>query len=359
MIDSETESVVSEWAGPHGRTVIARTRHGLVLAAAGVDASNTEPGTLVLLPDDPDVSARGLRVALMEALGANVGVIVSDTMGRAWRVGQTDAAVGAAGLRVVDDLRGGTDAYGQRLDATVRAVADEIASMADLVAGKSSGVPVVVVRGLTDLVLDPADHGQGASALIRAGGDDRFRLGTAEAMREAVLQRRTVRRFTDEPVPEAAIARAIAAARMAPAPHHTKPWEFVVLERGERRGRLLDAMQAAWIADLEADGHSKDAITRRVRRGDLLRSAPLLMIPLLRVDGADQYADTRRASAEFAMFVLSMGAAVENMLLSLAADGLGAAWTGSTLFCPDVVREILDGPGTWHPMGAVSVGSSR
>jgi coenzyme F420-0:L-glutamate ligase/coenzyme F420-1:gamma-L-glutamate ligase len=356
VIDAETASVVAEWTGPHGRTVISRTRHGFVLAAGGVDASNTEPGTLVLLPDDPDGSARGLRAALQAALGVNVGVVVSDTMGRAWRIGQTDAAIGAAGLHVLDDLRGATDSQGQRLDVTVRALADEMASTADLVAGKASGVPAVVLRGLSDAVLDAGDDGPGASTLIRPQAEDRFRLGTAEAMREAVLHRRTVRHFTDAPVPTAAIDRAIAAARTAPAPHHTKPWEFVVLTRGDRRTRLLDAMRSAWIADLTGDGLDDDAIERRVRRGDLLRTAPALVLPLLRTDVAHPYPDERRKRAESTMFHLSMGAAIENMLVTLAADGLGAAWLGSTLFCAEVVQNSLDFPAEWSPAGAVAVG---
>jgi coenzyme F420-0:L-glutamate ligase/coenzyme F420-1:gamma-L-glutamate ligase len=356
VIDSETATVVSQWNGPNGRTVIARTRHGLVLAAAGVDASNTDHGTLVLLPENPDGSARRLRTALRDSLCVSVGVVVSDTMGRAWRVGQTDAAIGAAGLRVLDDLRGGVDSHGRRLDATFRAVADEIACVADLVAGKASGIPAVVVRGVENMVLNADDPGPGASAMIRPEAEDRFRLGTVEAMRAAVLQRRTVRSFSDGLVPADAIERAIEAAKRAPAPHHTQPWEFVVLHPGETRTRLLDGMRAAWIADLEADGLGDESITRILRRGDLLRSAPVLVVPLLRTDGAHDYPDERRSSAERTMFVLSMGAAIENMLIHLAAEGLGACWTGSTLFCPDRVRATLGLSASVAPQGCLAIG---
>jgi coenzyme F420-0:L-glutamate ligase/coenzyme F420-1:gamma-L-glutamate ligase len=313
----------------------------------------------VLLPDDPDGSARRLRTALRVALGVNAGVVVSDTMGRAWRLGQTDAAIGAAGLHVLDDLRGTTDSHGQRLDVTVRAIADEIAAAADLVAGKASGVAAVVVRGLPEAVLDADDDGPGATAATRPEAEDRFRLGTVEAMRAAVLQRRTVRRFADDPVPPEVIERAIAAARTAPAPHRTKPWEFVVLTRGDRRTRLLDAMRFAWIADLKGDGLDDDAIERRVLRGDLLRTAPTLVLPLLRDDVAHPYPDERRKRAESTMFLLSMGAAIENMLVALAADGLGAAWLGSTLFCADTVRQVLELPASHHPAGAIAIGRPR
>ncbi len=356
VIDSETEQVVESWHGPAGRTVIARTRQGLVLAAAGVDASNTEPGSLVLLPEDPDSSATRLRSAVLDRTGTNVAVVVSDTLGRPWRVGQTDAAIGAAGLRVLDDLRRSVDVVGRRLDVTVRAVADEIAGTAELVAGKASGVPTVVVRGLAGHVLPSGEDGPGGRALVRPPDEDRFRLGTAEAMRQAVVNRRTVRQFSDAPVPSAAIERAVAAAVTAPAPHHTKPWRFVHVSTPEVRTRLLSAMREKWEQNLHGDGFEDGAIRRRLRRGDILWRAPALVIPCLVTDGAHPYPDRRRTEAERTMFTLSMGAGIENLLLALAAEGLGSAWIGSTLFCPDLVRHLLDLPEGWHPCGTVAVG---
>jgi len=344
-IAAETVRVVAR----RGQTIIAQTRHGLVLAAAGVDRSNTAPGTVVLLPEDPDGSARRLRKAIAEISGLRVGVLITDTMGRPWRNGQTDVAIGAAGVRPVLDHRGQADSFGNVLEVTVAAVADEIAAAAELVKGKTDHVPVAIVRGLGELVIG---EGPGAAALIRPAADDMFRLGAADVLGE----RRTVRDFTAEPVDPAAVQRAVAAAVTAPAPHHSQPWRFAIVESAQAKTKLLDDMLSAWIADLRGDGFTEDQIARRTRRGEPLRRAPLIIVPCLLADAAHTYPDARRNAAERAMFLVAMGAGVQNLLVALAVEGLGSCWVSSSLFCGPVASGALGLPARWEPMGAIGVG---
>lgn len=196
LVEAEAVRVLAR----KGRTWITENRIGLVQAAAGVDGSNVGSDELALLPVDPDRSAAALRAGLTARLGVEVAVLITDTMGRAWRNGQIDVAIGASGLTVLNGYAGSVDRHGNELVVTEVAVADELAAAADLVKGKLTDVPVAVVRGIAS-----PDDGSTAAALVRSGTDDLFWLGTAEAMEagriQAQLLRRSVRTFTDEPVP--------------------------------------------------------------------------------------------------------------------------------------------------------------
>jgi len=183
-ITAETVRVVAsrERADGGGTTRIVENRQGLVMAAAGVDASNAPAGHVLLLPEDPDASARRIAEVLRDRLGIRIGVILTDTFGRPWRDGQTDQAIGAAGITVIENLAGTTDANGKTLEVTAPAIADELAAASELVKGKAGGRPVAVIRGLGHLVTDL--DAPGARTLIRPSDRDMFRQGSREAYDE-------------------------------------------------------------------------------------------------------------------------------------------------------------------------------
>lgn len=164
------EEIATSIVRRRGDLIIAETKHGFICANAGVDRSNTDPGTMILLPDDPDRSAHRIRAKLDRSLGIDLPVIISDTFGRSWRVGLTDVAIGVSGLKPILDLVGTKDWAGRELDVTEVAVADELASAADLVMGKADGVPAALIRGYQG----PRGEGRG-SELVRPVDEDLFR----------------------------------------------------------------------------------------------------------------------------------------------------------------------------------------
>ena len=354
--------------------VITRTRHGFVAANGGIDASNVADGTALLLPEDPDASAERLRAAIAVRCGVHVGIVVTDTFGRAWRHGQTDVALGVAGFPALRDERGGQDLDGRPLEVTEAAIADEVAGIADVVRTKASGTPFVLVRAAAGLgVVGPdvdVPGGHDASvdgtrgnrtmtgqALVRDPASDLFATGGSTAPAAAVAARRTVRRLDpDRPVPTDALTAAVAAAATAPAPHGSRPWRFVRLT-DPRRDEVLDAMAARWRADLTGDGVDDLTIERRIAHSDaILRVAPELLLAFVALDAAHVYPDARRSRGERDLFVLSGGAALQNLRVVLAGHGLGSAWISSTAFCPGTVRDALDLPHDWTPIGAVAIG---
>ena len=345
-VERETERVVAR----RGDLTIAATRHGFVCANAGVDASNVDGGGLTLLPIDPDGSAERIRSALAGSLAIeDLGVVVTDTFGRAWREGVINVAIGVAGIPALIDLRGAPDHTGRELEATIVALADEIAAASGLVMGKAAGVPAALVRGVAT---GGAPSGSGAD-LVRGAQDDLFR----ESPLQALHARRTIRSFAPGPVPREALEEAIRAACTAPAPHHTRPWRFSVLVSAPAKRGLLAAIADAWRADLRGDATPEDVIARRIANSDaVLGQAPVLIVPWVSFSGSHPYGDAERSHAEQEMFLLSGGAAIQNLLLALHAQGLASCWISSTLFCQEESRAVLDMDDTWFALGSIACG---
>jgi coenzyme F420-0:L-glutamate ligase/coenzyme F420-1:gamma-L-glutamate ligase len=329
--------------------VIVETRHGFVCANAGVDASNVPGGFVTLLPEDPDGSAERLRDGLESELGLSpLGVVITDTFGRPWREGLLNVAIGCAGLPALVDLRGTPDQFGRELEATVIALADEVAAATGLVIGKADGVPAALVRGLE------ATGGSGrARDLVRLPAEDLFR----ESPLVAISARRTIRSFGDGVMPRGTLEEAVRAACTAPAPHHTRPWMFVALDSDAAKRRYLGALAEAWRADLEGDGTPPSTIDRLISTSDaVLGAAPVLIVPWIRFAGAHRYPDAERSHAEQEMFLLSGGAAIQSLLLALHAQGLGSCWISSSLFCQQEARAALGVEEEWFALGTVAAG---
>lgn len=340
---------------PH--VLVTRTRHGFVAANGGIDASNVaDSAELLLLPDDPDGSAATIRHALTSRFAVPLAVIVTDTFGRPWRMGQTDVALGVSGIAAVRDERGHTDLYGKTLDVTEAAIADALAGASDLVRSKASGTPFVLIRGV-DLSLFDANRDREGAALVRPFDRDLFRFGGATAVLNGLAARRTVRQFLPhQPVDDTVLRAAVSAAVTVAAPHHTQPWQFIHLT-DDTRHRLLDRMAATWRADLRADGLDDAVSDARINRSDrLLRDAPTLILAFVSLADAHTYADRRRTRAEHDLFLLSGGAAIQNFQVALAAHGAASAWLSAPLFCQDIIRLTLDLPATWYPVGVLAAG---
>ncbi|HEY3923196.1 MAG TPA: coenzyme F420-0:L-glutamate ligase [Acidothermaceae bacterium] len=302
-IDAETVRVVAR----RGDTRIVATRHGFVMAAAGVDASNVTKGEVVVLPVDSDASARLIRDGVRTLTGANVGVVVSDTFGRPWRVGVTDAAVGFAGLEGFDDLRGTVDPYGNDLRVTLTCTVDELAAAADLVKGKTNGVPVAIVRGLAIVLPPESPDVQGISGVVRPIDEDLFSLGT----RDVLPARVDAVEFTGAPVDAERVTRALQAASLAAHPSGWHSLRFTVLP-------AIDFASMPAFAD-----------------ADVLASAATVIVPHL---------DDETTARD----LLASGAAIENVLVALAIEQLGSCWIWPSAADAEGLPD--------YPLGIIAVG---
>ena len=344
-VAAETVRVVAR----RGRLVIAETRQGLVGANALVDASNAGGDALVLLPHDPDASAARLRAAIAELDGHDVAVVVTDTLGRPWRLGQTDVAVGLAGMGALENWRGRPDGDGRILEVTEVAVADEVAAAADLVKGKASRVPAALLRGV------PRPKGDGSARdLVRPPADDLFRTaGTVEDLLALLEGGGAPIRFRPDPVDPAVLDRAVAAAATVPLP-------------GGHRLQVVPVPAAA-------RARCAAALSPAQPPGPALESAPLLLAPYLApppgatADEAEVPAPPTggtgapgagegAARTDDPGVALAAGGAVRTLQLGLHVQGIASTFRPAGPDGSAALAAALELAAGWRPLGLLAAG---
>jgi coenzyme F420-0:L-glutamate ligase / coenzyme F420-1:gamma-L-glutamate ligase len=327
-VAAETVRVVAR----RGHLVIAETRQGLVGANALVDASNAGGDALVLLPRDPDASAAGLRAAIEALDGHDVAVVVTDTLGRPWRLGQTDVAVGLAGMGALEDWRGRPDGDGRLLEVTQVAVADEVAAAADLVKGKASRIPAALLRGV------PRPKGDGSARdLVRAPADDLFRTaGTVEDLLAFLEGGPPATRFLADPVDPAALDRAVATAAAVPLP-------------GGHRLRVAPVPVAARASCLACLSPAEPP-------DPALASAPVLLVPCLTPPATGVTVSGGAPAPPADATELAAGGALRTLLLGLHAQGVATAFAAAGPEARRALATALGLPPGSRPLGLLAAG---
>ena len=337
--------------------LIVAHRLGFIMANAGIDFSNVKLGggdeTALLLPEDPDKVCAELRTAMLERAKADIGIIINDSHGRAFRNGTVGVAIGASGLSVLADLRGEPDLYGRRLRNTEVALADEIASAASLLMGQAAeGRPIILARGIKSC----GQRGT-AAALVRAKAFDVFRDSPTDQAYALIARRRSIRRYTTDPVSDETIEKLLSAATCAPSAHNSQPWRFVVLRHLASKERLAQEMGQRLRADRIQDNDNLDAIEADIARSYArIVGAPVAILVCLTMENTDTYPDAPRRSAEHQMAVQGVSMAIQNIQLAATAAALGSSIMCAPLFCQDTVRETCALPPDWEPQALVTVG---
>jgi coenzyme F420-0:L-glutamate ligase / coenzyme F420-1:gamma-L-glutamate ligase len=349
------ESVEVVRARP-GLLIVAH-KLGFIVANGGIDFSNVEQHagkdeTALLLPENPDLTCAELRSALKTATGAEVGVVINDSHGRAFRNGTVGVAIGAAGFNALADLRGAPDIFGRRFHSTQVGAADEIASAASLLMGQGDECrPIVLARGL------PVVPGDGdAAQLVRDKDADLFR-GNRPLSGTLLHGRRSIRHYKPQPVPDVIIEEILQGAVCAPSAHNRQPWRFAVLTDAHTRHRLAHVMADRLRDDRLRDGDRIEVIERDCKHSiERIVGAPLAIVVCLTMEDMDSYPDERRRACERQMAVQSTAMAIQNILLGAQAVGLGACVMCAPLFCPEAVRSGLNLDPAWEPQGLVTLG---
>jgi len=337
--------------------MIVETNHGFVCANAGIDQSNVGGKNLItLLPLDSDVEAKKIRYALQNLTGKKIGIIISDSFGRAFRIGAVGVAIGVSGLSPILDKRGDKDLFGKELQSTIIGQIDNLASSAQLIMGEADeGLPVVIIRGYDFKIDESATIKQ----ILREKEVDLFRDESLSVSFEKILRsRRSYKfKFSDRKVNKTLIEESIELARWAPSAHNGQFWRYIIMERGISQEKLILNMNKKLKDDLERDGRSEDFIQRKMEKTKTtFINSPYLILLCLDTKELEKYSDREREKNEFIMGVQSVSASATYLLLAFEIKGLVACWYCAPLFAKDIIKDTLNLPNSFIPMAFFTVG---
>jgi len=339
--------------------MVVETHHGFICANAGIDQSNVGSEDLItLLPLDSDEEAEKIRNSLQKSTGKKIAIIISDSFGRAFRIGAIGVALGVSGINPILDKRGKEDLFGKELQSTIVGQIDNLASSAQLIMGEADeGLPVVLIRGYEYDIDDNASIKQ----ILRTKELDLFREEKITMSFEDTLRsRRSYKfKFSNRKVDKVLIKESIELARWAPNAHNSQLWRYIIMEQGNSRNNLIENMNRKLKDDLRKDGRTEDFIRKKSEKTKTsFLSSPYLILLCLDTRELEKYSDRERERNEYIMGVQSVSASATYLLLAFEIKGLAACWYCAPLFAKDTIKDTLNLPNSFIPMAFFTVGYS-
>ena len=339
--------------------MVVETHHGFICANAGIDQSNVGSEDLItLLPLDSDEEAEKIRDSLQKSTGKKIAIIISDSFGRAFRIGAIGVALGVSGLNPILDKRGNQDLFGRELQTTIIGQIDNLASSAQLIMGEADeGLPVVIIRGYHF----DFDENMSIKQILRKKDLDLFRAERFTKSFEQLLRSRRSYKFefNVRKVNKELIEESIDLARWAPNAHNSQLWRYIIMEQGYSRKNLIENMNKKLKDDLLRDGRTEDFVHRKIEKTKTsFLSSPYLILLCLDTREVEKYSDSERERNEYIMGVQSVSASATYLLLAFEMKGLAACWYCAPLFAKDIIKDTLNLPNSFIPMAFFTVGYS-
>jgi len=336
--------------------LVTETNSGFICANAGIDKSNVKGiDNITLLPKNPDIDAKNIRSSIKNSLNKNVGVIISDSFGRPFRVGSVGVAIGVSGIEAILDKRGEKDLFGHELQTTIIGQVDNIASAAQLIMGETNeGIPVVIIKGYKFELTKTAT----IKTIIREKEYDLFREDNYDSFTKILKGRRSYKlSFENKEVDLKIIKNCIKLAQWAPSAHNGQFWRYIIIKNDSSRKELIDKMNQKLRVDLRREGRSENYINIKINKTrNKFLQAPILILLCLDKSELEKYPDSDRTRSELILGIQSVSSSATYLLLAFEMKHLAACWYCAPLFAKDITKETLQLPQSYVPMAFFTVG---